>query len=123
LESLDGQLKAVVSVATDRPVLFSHPVYQYLQNRYGINGKSVHWEPDALPDEALWKELAELLKNHPAKWMIWEGTPLPDITKRLSEMGITSVVFDLCAGKPERGDFMSVMKQNVAELQKIYGSQ
>jgi zinc transport system substrate-binding protein len=123
LESLDGQLKAVVSVAADRPVLFSHPVYQYLQNRYGMNGKSVHWEPDALPDEALWKELMELLKNHPAKWMIWEGTPLPAITERLSEMGITSVVFDPCAGKPEQGDFMSVMKQNVSELQKVYGSQ
>jgi zinc transport system substrate-binding protein len=30
LESLDGLLEAVVSLATDRPVLFSHPVYQYL---------------------------------------------------------------------------------------------
>ena len=123
LESLDGQLKAVVSVAADRPVLFSHPVYQYLQNRYGINGKSVHWEPDALPDETMWKELTELLKSHPAKWMIWEGTPLPEITEKLSEMGITSVVFDPCAGKPEQGDFMSVMKQNVAELEKVYSSQ
>ena len=123
LELLDGQLKAIVSVAADRPVLFSHPVYQYLQKRYDMNGKSVHWEPDALPDEALWKELMELLKNHPAKWMIWEGTPLPAITERLSEMDIMSVVFDPCAGKPEQGDFMSVMKQNVAELQKVYSSQ
>jgi len=123
LESLDGQLKAVVSVAADRPVIFSHPVYQYLQNRYGINGKSVHWEPDALPDEALWKELTELLKSHPAKWMIWEGQPLPEIVEKLVEIGIQSVVFDPCAGKPEQGDFMSVMKQNVAELQKVYGSQ
>ena len=123
LESLDGQLKAVVSVAADRPVIFSHPVYQYLQNRYGINGKSVHWEPDALPDEALWKELTELLKSHPAKWMIWEGQPLPEIVEKLVEIGIQSVVFDPCAGKPEQGDFMSVIKQNVAELQKVYGSQ
>ncbi|MHC4561070.1 MAG: metal ABC transporter solute-binding protein, Zn/Mn family [Planctomycetota bacterium] len=122
LESLDSQLKAVVNAAADRPALFSHPVYQYLQNRYSMNGKSVHWEPDALPDEALWKELTELLKSHTARWMIWEGTPLPAITERLAQMGIRSVVFDPCAGKPEQGDFMSVMKQNVAELQRVYGS-
>jgi zinc transport system substrate-binding protein len=123
LESVDGQLKAVVSMAADRPVIFSHPVYQYLQSRYDMNGKSLHWEPDALPDEDLWKELTELLKSHPAKWMIWEGQPLPEIVEKLVEIGIQSVVFDPCAGKPEKGDFMSVMKQNVAELEKVYGSQ
>ena len=121
LESLDSQLKALVSGAADRPVLFSHPVYQYLQKRYGMNGRSVHWEPDASPDEAMWRGLNKLLERHPAKWMIWEGAPLPAIVERLAEMGITSVVFDPCAGKPEAGDFMFVMKQNVAELKKVYG--
>jgi zinc transport system substrate-binding protein len=123
LESLDGELRAVVSRAADRPVLFSHPVYQYLEERYGMNGQSVHWEPDAMPDEAVWKELTELLKSHPARWMIWEGDPSPEIVAKLAEIGIQSVVFDPCAGKPERGDFMSVMKQNVAELQEVYGVQ
>ena len=123
LESLDSQLKTVVSAEADRPVVFSHPVYQYLQNRYGINGRSVHWEPDAMPDEALWEELREMLKSHPAKWMVWEGRPLAAIAEKLSEMGIKSVVFDPCAGKPEGGDFMSMMKQNMVELQKVYGSQ
>lgn len=123
LESLDDQLKAAVNKDADRPVLFSHPVYQYLQRRYDINGKSVHWEPDVFPEEALWKELSELLRSHPAKWMIWEGTPLPETKERLTKMGITSVVFDPCAGKPEQGDFISVMKQSIAGLAKVYGSQ
>ena len=26
-----------------------HPVYQYLINRYGLNGFEVHWEPDEAP--------------------------------------------------------------------------
>ena len=123
LQLLDDQMKAIVSASSDRPVLCSHPVYQYLEKRYGMNGKSVHWEPDALPDEALWQDLTKQLATHRAKWMIWEGTPLPEITERLAEMGITSVVFDPCAGKPEQGDFMSVMKQNVVGLQKVYDSQ
>jgi len=120
LEALDSQLKAVVSRAADRPVLFSHPVYQYLEKRYGINGQSLHWEPDAMPDEAMWQEVQDLLKRHPAKWMIWEGQPLPEIVTKLAEIDIQSVIFDPCASKPEQGDFMSVMKQNVAELEKVY---
>ena len=73
-----------------------------------------------MPDEAMWKELQDLLKRYAAKWMIWEGQPLPEIAAKLAEMGIQSVVFDPCAGKPEQGDFMSVMKQNVAGLEKVY---
>lgn len=121
LESLDGQLRGIVARAADRSVLFSHPVYQYLEKRYGMNGQSLHWEPDAMPEEARWRELAELLKSHPAKWMIWEDQPLSEIAAKLAEIGIQSVVFDPCAGRPEQGDFMSVMKQNVAALEKAYG--
>jgi zinc transport system substrate-binding protein len=120
LNSLDRQLKTVVSRAADRPVLFSHPVYQYLEKRYGRNGQSLHWEPDAIPDETMWQELQDLLKRHPAKWMIWEGQPLPEIVTKLAEIGIQSVVFDPCAGVPDQGDFMSVMKKNMAGLERVY---
>lgn len=120
LASLDEQLQAVVSRAADRPVLFSHPVYQYLEKRYGMNGQSLHWEPDTMPDEAMWRELQDLFQRHPAKWMIWEGQPLPEIVTKLAEIGVQSVVFDPCAGKPAQGDFMAVMKQNVAALEKVY---
>jgi zinc transport system substrate-binding protein len=81
----------------------------------------VHWEPDVIPDETLWKELADLINTHPAQWMIWEGPPLPEVAAKLAEMGIQSVVFDPCAGKPDQGDFLSVMKENVAALQIMYG--
>ncbi len=64
------------------PVVFSHPVYQYLKARYSINGQSVHWEPDAMPEERLWREFADLIRRHPAKWMIWEGKPLPEIARQ-----------------------------------------
>jgi zinc transport system substrate-binding protein len=121
LKGLDEQMKATVSAASSLPVLCSHPVYQYLEKRYGINGKSVHWEPDVMPDETLWKELADLISTHPAQWMIWEGRPLPEVVAKLAEMGIQSVVFDPCAGKPDQGDFLSVMKENVAALQIMYG--
>lgn len=123
LLSLDDEMKTIVSAAPDLPVLFSHPVYQYLEKRYGINGKSVHWEPDAMPDDKMWQELTTLVDTHPAQWMIWEGNPLPEIATKLASLGIQSVVFDPCGGKPDQGDFLSVMKTNMAALQAVFSQQ
>lgn len=123
LQSLDEEMLSIVGASSGQPVLFSHPVYQYLEKRYGINGKSVHWEPDAMPDGSMWQELKELVDAHPAKWMIWEGDPDPEITTKLAGLGIQSVVFDPCAGKPEQGDFLSVMQKNVTALQTVFNPQ
>lgn len=120
LQLLDEQMVNIVRGAPDRPVLFSHPVYQYVQRRYGINGRSVHWEPDAMPDAVMWQALADLISEHPAKWMIWEGRPLPEIATRLESMGIQSVVFDPCASIPSQHDFLSMMQRNVEALRVVF---
>ena len=121
LLALDEQIANVVRVAQDRPVIFSHPVYQYLQKRYGIKGRSVHWEADEMPNEVMWAELPPLLVDFHAKWMIWEGKPLPEIVTRLKSMGIQSIAFDPCPARPSQDDFLSVMKANIAALRIVYG--
>jgi zinc transport system substrate-binding protein len=87
-------------------------VYDYLARRYGLNLKSVHWEPDEFPSDAQWSELRAMLIKHPAKWMIWEGEPMQASVERLKAMGVSSLVFDPCGNTPNRGDFMSVMRRN-----------
>ena len=121
LEALDAEFEEIVSGSPDLHVVFSHPVYQYFARRYGVNGRSVHWEPHEMPSDAMWQELAALLGSHPAKWMIWEGEPSSDITAKLSELGVRSVVLDPCAGTPDSGDFASVMKLNMAALKTVFG--
>lgn len=102
-------------------VIFSHSVYQYLERRYGIAGMSVHWEPEEVPDEEMWDEFKHILDHHPAKWMIWEGEPDTGTVAKLEKIGIKSVVFNPCGKEPEMGDFLTVMKDNIKALQKIYG--
>ena len=121
LLALDEAIIKVVRVTQDRRVVFSHPVYQYFRKRYGINGKSVHWETGVMPDEAMWQELNKLIRDHPAKWMIWEGEPLPGIAARLKSMGIQSVVFDPCAARSSQEDFLSIMKTNIEAIKIVYG--
>jgi zinc transport system substrate-binding protein len=116
LADLDAQLEQAFARFEDQPLLGSHPVYQYLTQRYGLNLKSVHWEPDVLPDEAMLQELDKILKMHPAKIMLWEGTPMDKTVALLASRGISCVVFDPCGNRPENGDYMQVMQENARVL-------
>lgn len=118
LTELDKRLREVSARIGDSPLLFSHPVYQYLIRRYGLNGYSVHWEPQELPAEEEWRELSSLLSQHPATWMIWEDEPHPDTVSRLERMGVGSLVFRPCANRPEEGNLLSVMRENVRALEQ-----
>ena len=73
-----------------------------------------------MPNDEEWQELAHTLEYHPAKWMIWEGNPLGASAEKLKALGVGSVVFSPCANVPEKGDFLSVMKTNLAQLKRAF---
>jgi zinc transport system substrate-binding protein len=120
LLDIDTQIQSIVAARPDLPLMASHPVYQYFQRRYGLNLQSVMWEPDEVPSEAQWDGLERTLKEHPASWMIWESEPHPQSVKRLYDMGVESIVFNPAANRSEAGDFLSVMRQNVKHLQRVF---
>jgi len=120
LLDLDARLKAIVDRNPAIPLLASHPVYQYLAKNYSLNLKSVLWEPHIMPANTEWQDLAKLRSTHPAGWMLWESAPAPEITARLLQLGIQSVVFDPCANRPETGDFLSVMSENLTNTARIF---
>jgi zinc transport system substrate-binding protein len=120
LRALDQRMETMVAGNREQPLVFSHPVYQYFHRRYRLNGKSVHWEPDEIPDEEKLAGLKELLATHPARWMVWEAPPLPETIVKLEEMGVRSVVFDPCGNVPERGDYLDVMRRNAENLASVF---
>ncbi len=120
LTALDTQLKQIVSSDPQRPLVVSHPVYDYLAQGYGMNIESLHWEPDQILDPTDWKGLRTILSDHPARWLAWEAPPINNIVGQLETMGLESVVVSPCAGRPEQGDFMSVMHQNLKNLKRVY---
>ncbi len=120
LMEMDAAFETVINQFPDTPVVFSHPVYQYFQRRYGVHGKSVHWEPDAIPDENMWKECDIMLSEHRARWMLWEQEPVPETARRLDDRGILCAVLDPCGNRPETGDFMEVMNRNLSTLKQVY---
>lgn len=115
LAGLDRELRRIT--AGRRPLLASHPVYQYLERRYGLDLVSFHWEPDQMPAAGEWRRLERLLKRRPARLMLWEAEPLDEISKRLAAHGVKVVVFDVCANRPARGDYLALMRENLALLE------
>ena len=119
LNDLDALLAESFAQLHGRPVLFSHPVYQYLQRRYGINGQSVHWEPDQEPTTSAWIAMRQINATHSATIMIWEDEPMVSTAQRLTDVGITSVDFQVVANKPGQGDYFSVMHENAKRIASI----
>ena len=112
LWALHTELTETLASTAQQQIIYSHPVYQYLDRRYGLNGMAVHWEPDEMPSE---KEF-EKLQGMDGALMIWEAEPLPEISDRLTSMGIRSVVFNPCATQPKTGDYLTVMQANLQSL-------
>jgi zinc transport system substrate-binding protein len=120
LVALDSDIKDIVSKEQGRPLIASHPVYDYLARRYSLNIRSVHWEPDEIPGIEQWIELKEILKNHPSQWMLWESSPLNESVEKLESMGMKSMIFAPYGNVPEQGDFITLMKANVENLKNVF---
>jgi zinc transport system substrate-binding protein len=123
LEALDAELAAATAAVGDGPLVFSHPVYQYLERRYGLEGDSVHFEPDVMPDADQWAELDHLLGHGAVQWMIWEAEPIDEIQSALSERGVGVIVVAPCATPQAEGDFLDVMRANAARLRTAFEGQ
>lgn len=119
LVELDKRMLALGRKSGGKPLLASHPIYQYMARRYNLNLEMVMWEPDVDPGKEQWQHLDIIRKNHPAKYMIWEGEPLGQSKEKLAALKIQSVVFEPCFSVPAKGDFLSVMKSNISNLEAL----
>jgi zinc transport system substrate-binding protein len=123
LLSLDAKLRQIISADPEQSIIASHPVYQYLARGYGLNLYSVMWEPDEYPEPSQWKALEVLAKTREVKRMIWEAEPAARTIARLKSAGIEPLVFNPCANVPAGGDFISVMNDNLAQLERVFHAQ
>jgi len=120
LAALDARLEQATAGIGAAPILFSHPVYAYFERRYALNGRSLHWEPDAHPDAAAWAELDALLEAHPARLILWEAEPLAQTRGELAARGVRSVVFAPGGNRaPDGESWLERMNANAARLEAV----
>jgi len=100
-------------------LIASHPRYQYLARRYDLTIESLEWDAGTTPDADDWAELDELLADFPADAFLWEAEPTSEAAQGLAERGLTGVVFETGANRPADGDFLSLMRANLDELEQV----
>ncbi len=97
-------------------VLASHPVYQYLERRYGLDLTSFHWEPDLTPPPEEWAALDALLGQRAATVMLWEGEPTQETRAELQSRGLRVVALPTLSNRPSKGDFLNAMRAAIDAL-------
>ena len=105
------------SLTYSKTVIGSHPVYQYLAKAYDLKIKSVHLEPGEVPTEKQWHDFDHFHEHYPSVLMLWEAEPLKITSELIEIKGLNIVVFNPCANKPSKGDFLSVMNRNIEAIE------
>jgi len=119
LDDLNAQFATALALPVDAAVVFSHPVYQYLQRQYAVNAVTVMWEPDeALTSDDL-SELPRRLDSSGMQLVIWEAEPSAANQAALAAEGFQSIVFATAANKPAEGDYLDVMRANAERFEEL----
>ncbi len=113
LNVIDDGFMVAATGLQNHQLIYSHPVYQYFERRYGLQGLSLHWEPDRMPSEEQWSELQRL--NTDDALFIWEAKPAAEIAAHMRESGIKFVILDPAANQREK-DWMTVQRENLDRL-------
>ena len=118
LRALDRALADAFDLPAGTTIVFSHPVYQYLENKYDLEGHTVTWEPSEALTPGDLQPLAGI-RGPGVNLVIWEGEPLAANREALAAMGYTSVVFDPAANRSAARDYLQTMTANARRLQEI----
>jgi len=120
LDALDAALRELSKVIGKRPMLASHAAYNYLARRYAWDIESLALDPGEMPPDSVLNEIRLALQDRPAKIILWESDPTPEIAAKLkNDLDLTSVVFSPCETPDAAGpDYLARMKNNIARLTK-----
>jgi zinc transport system substrate-binding protein len=113
LDELDRGFLQQAQALQQRQIFYSHPVYQYFERRYQLAGHSLHWEPEVMPAQEQWRQLAQHVGDEPL--FVWEAQPAEELAQRLEALGIEQVVVDPAANAGE-GDWLQRMRANLRGL-------
>lgn len=118
LSKLDSGLQDISKTMAQTPILCSHPAYNYVGKRYNWNLRNLDLDPETELTEKQLQQIRTLRKDHPAKILLWEGTPSKAVASQTEDLGLRNVLFSPCEGTPDaqEGDYIAVMNRNLETL-------
>lgn len=128
LTALDAEYHTVLSTCRRKDLVTSHEAFGRLASRYGLHQEGIAgFSPDAEPDPKRMAKLADLVKQRGVTTIFTEEllpTKLADTLAR--ETGATTAVLSpleslTVTQKAVGGDYLSVMKANLALIRTALG--
>ena len=122
LEALDERARQIGAELAGRPIIASHPRYQYFARAYGLDVDAVDWDAAAPPSDDQWQVLEAMTDGMENGIFLWEAAPGAEAADRIEALGLTGVVFPPLANRPAEGDFLSGMQSALDRLRDAAGA-
>lgn len=125
MSALAADYASGLKTCRTRTLVTSHEAFGYLAARYGLDQVAITGlAPDAEPSPARLRDIADLVKAKDVTTIYYETLVDPKVAEALaSDTGTKAAVLDplegLTAGAT--GDYLSVMRQNLATLEQGQG--
>lgn len=118
LHTLDRELSDLGASMEGVSVICSHPAYNYLGRRYNWNLVIVPLDPDSeITPEELQTLRRAVESAGPKRVVLWESPTSDENAKAIRDaIGAESVLYSPCEAAPHEGDFLSVIRDNIARL-------
>jgi zinc transport system substrate-binding protein len=128
LEQLDAEFREGLSSCERRELVTSHAAFGYLADRYGLEQVAIAGlSPEAEPTPGELRDVVEKVRDHGATTVFFETLVSPRLAETVArEVGARTDVLNPLEGLTEaeldRGeDYFSVMRENLAALERALG--
>ncbi|MEU8514937.1 metal ABC transporter substrate-binding protein [Kitasatospora sp. NPDC048722] len=126
LGALDVEFQTGLKDARTRTFVTSHAAFGYLADHYGLTQVAINGvDPESEPTPARLAEVQKAAKDNGVTTIFFETLVSPKLADTVAkDIGLKTAVLDPLEGvkDPAKDDYLSVMRQNLANLQAALGA-
>jgi zinc transport system substrate-binding protein len=123
LNTLDGEFKTGLANCKLKVFVTSHVAFAYLAKRYGLQQVGIAgFTPDAEPSPARIKEVQDIVRQQKVTTIFYEELVSPKVAQSVArDLKVQTAVLSPIEGLADASsteDYLSLMRENLAELKK-----
>jgi zinc transport system substrate-binding protein len=126
LTALDQDFKNGLKDVKTKTFVTSHAAFGYLADHYGLTQVAINGvDPESEPTPARLSEVQKAAKDNGVTTIFFETLVSPKLADTVAkDLGLKTAVLDPLEGvkDPSKDDYLTVMKQNLANLQAALGA-
>ncbi|MFE4515668.1 metal ABC transporter substrate-binding protein [Kitasatospora sp. NPDC056783] len=126
LTALDQEFRTGLKDTKSKTFVTSHAAFGYLADRYGLTQVAINGvDPESEPTPARLAAVQKAAKDNGVTTVFFETLVSPKLADTVAkDLGLKTAVLDPLEGvkDPTKDDYLTVMKQNLANLEAALGS-